>query len=112
MPELVLGPLLRHVGPSEATVWVETDAACEVEVLGCSARTFRVGDHHYALVHVSRLEPGTTRRYEVRLDGEKRWPEPGSRYPPSVIRTAGEGETTKLVFGSCRISAPTSRRTP
>jgi hypothetical protein len=51
-------------------------------------------------VHVSRLEPGTTRRYEVRLDGEKRWPEPGSRFPPSVIRTAGEGETTKVVFGS------------
>jgi hypothetical protein len=106
MPELVLGPLLRHVGPSEATVWVETDAACEVEVLDCSVRTFRVGGHHYALVHVSGLEPGTTRRYEVRLDGEKRWPEPGSRFPPSVIRTAGEGETTKLVFGSCRISAP------
>ena len=112
MPELVLGPLLRHVGSSEATVWVETDGACEVEVLGCSACTFRVGGHHYALVHVSGLEPGTTRRYEVRLDGEKRWPEPGSRFPPSVIRTAGEGETTKLVFGSCRISAPpTSRRT-
>ena len=106
MPELVLGPLLRHVGPSEATVWVETDAACEVEVLDCSVRTFRVGDHHYALVHVSGLEPGTTRRYEVRLDGEKRWPERGSRFQPSVIRTAGEGETTKLVFGSCRISAP------
>ena len=106
MPELVLGPLLRHVGPSEATIWVETDGACEVEVLDCSMRTFRVGGHHYALVHVSGLEPGTTRRYEVRLDGEKRWPEPGSRFPPSVIRTAGEGEATKLVFGSCRISAP------
>jgi len=106
MPELVLGPLLRHVGPSEATIWVETDGACEVEVLDCSVRTFRVGGHHYALVHVSGLEPGTTRRYEVRLDGEKRWPERGSRFPPSVIRTAGERETTKLVFGSCRISAP------
>jgi hypothetical protein len=106
LPELVLGPLLRHVGTSDATVWVETDVACEVEVLGCRARTFRVGDHHYALVHVSGLEPGATRRYEVRLDGEKRWPEPGSRFPPSVIRPAGKGEATKLVFGSCRISAP------
>ena len=34
MPSLVLGPLLRHVGEHDATVWVETDAACTVEVLG------------------------------------------------------------------------------
>jgi hypothetical protein len=106
MPELVLGPLLRHVGPSDATVWVETDAPCEVEVLGCRARTFRVWGHHYALVVVEGLAPGTCREYEVRLDGEKKWPEPGSPFPPSVIRTLGEGEPVKLVFGSCRISAP------
>jgi len=106
MPELVLGPLLRHAGPSDATVWVETDAPCEVEVLGCRASTFRVGGHHYALVVVEGLAPGTCREYEVRLDGEKRWPEPGSPFPPSVIRTLGGGEPVKLVFGSCRISAP------
>jgi hypothetical protein len=33
MPKLVLGPLLRYVGETQATVWVETDAAAEVEVL-------------------------------------------------------------------------------
>ncbi len=60
MPELVLGPLLRHAGLSDATVWVETDAPCEVEVLGCSSSTFRVGSHHYALVHVTGLESGET----------------------------------------------------
>jgi hypothetical protein len=32
MPELILGPLLRYAGKTDATVWVETDAACEVEV--------------------------------------------------------------------------------
>ena len=32
MAELILGPLLRHVGTDDVTVWVETDAACEVEV--------------------------------------------------------------------------------
>ena len=57
MTELIIGPLLRYVGPTDATVWVETDAACEVEVLGCSSPTFRVGDHHYALVHVTGLDP-------------------------------------------------------
>src|SRR4028119_1079911 len=49
MPELVLGPLLRYAGETDATVWVETDAACEVEVLGCRSRTFRVVGYHYAL---------------------------------------------------------------
>ena len=34
MPELLLGPLLRYVDETDALVWVETDAPCEVEVLG------------------------------------------------------------------------------
>ena len=42
MPELVLGPLLRYVSHDEATVWVETDSACEVEILDYTARTFEV----------------------------------------------------------------------
>ena len=75
MPELVLGPLLRYAGTSEATVWVETDAPCEVEVLvggstSHDSRTLRVGEHHYALVHVTDLAPGSSRGYEVRLDRE------------------------------------------
>ena len=36
-PVLLLGPLLRHVDPVSATVWVETDRACTVEVLGRQA---------------------------------------------------------------------------
>jgi hypothetical protein len=103
---LVLGPVLRHAGLSDATVWVETDVRCSVEVLGCSSPTFRVGDHHYALVHVTGLEPGTAREYEVRLDGTAVWPETGSPFPPSVVRTRDEGGPLKLVFGSCRIAAP------
>jgi hypothetical protein len=110
VPELVLGPLLRHVGASDATVWVETDSPCEVDVVvGTSthrSRTFRVGEHHYALVVITDLEPGSSYEYSVRLDGEMAWPEDDSPFPPSVIRTVGDGETMKLVFGSCRISAP------
>jgi hypothetical protein len=111
MPELVLGPLLRYAGETNATVWVETDTACEVEVLGCRSRTFHVEGHHYALVHVAELEPGGVYEYEVLLDGERRWPEAGSLFPPAVIRTWADGEAVKLVFGSCRISALTNRRT-
>jgi hypothetical protein len=110
VPELILGPLLRHVGSSDATVWVETDTPCEVEVRAGGAsgrsRTFRVGTHHYALVHATGLTPGVSHEYEVRLDGEVVWPEPSSSFPPSVVRIPGEGELVKLVFGSCRISAP------
>jgi hypothetical protein len=106
VPELVLGPLLRYAGFSEATVWVETDAACEVEVLGCRSRTFHVEGHHYALVCVAGLEPGGVYEYEVLLDGERRWPVAGSPFPPSVIRTLDSEAPLKLVFGSCRISAP------
>ena len=87
MPELVLGPLLRYAGETDATVWVETDAACEVEVLGCRSRTFQVEGHHNALVCVAGLEPGASYEYEVLLDGAKKWPEGDSPFPPSVVHT-------------------------
>ena len=74
MSELVLGPLLRYVGEREATIWVETDCACEVEVLAARTPTFEVDGHHYALVRVEGLEPGTSTPYEVHVDGECRWP--------------------------------------
>jgi PhoD-like phosphatase len=104
--QLVLGPLLRYVGETRATVWVETDAPCEVEVLGDRARTFAVEGHHYALVCIAGLEPASSTEYEVRLDGERRWPEPESPYPPSVIRTPATGEALELAFGSCRVAVP------
>ncbi len=106
MAGLVLGPLLRYVGRTEATIWVETDGPCEVEVLGRSARTFRVEGHHYALVVIEGLEPGSSEEYEVALDGERAWPPPDSSFPPSVLRTFSEQEQIELVFGSCRLSLP------
>jgi hypothetical protein len=107
MPDLLLGPLLRHVDPVSATVWVETDGPCEVDVLGRRARTFRVAGHHYALVVVEDLEPGSTTPYEVLLDGERVWPPTdGSAFPPSRIRTPGGGGPFRLAFGSCRYASP------
>jgi hypothetical protein len=105
MPGLVLGPLLRHVGRTEATVWVETDAACQVEVMGFSARTFEVRGHHYALVCLSDLPEGTVLEYQVHLDGEQVWP-PGGDHPPSTIHTREGEHRARLVFGSCRVGAP------
>ena len=113
MPEksLVLGPLLRYAGESDATLWVETGSACEVEVRAGEtshrSRTFQVGEHHYALVYIEDLEPGSTYEYSVRLDGEEVWPEEGSSFPKPVIRTTKpDGGELTLAFGSCRIAAP------
>ena len=103
---LLLGPLVRFTGERDATVWVETDAPCEVGVLGHRARTFEVHGHHYALVVIGGLEPGTAYEYDVTCDGVVRWPDPGSRFPPSAIRTLRADRQVRLLFGSCRAAAP------
>jgi phosphodiesterase/alkaline phosphatase D-like protein len=104
--QLVLGPLVRFVGDTSATVWIEADRACEVEVLGHRARTFQVAGHHYALLTITGLEPGTSYEYAVVLDGEQRWPDLTSPFPGSRIQTPDPSRGVKLVFGSCRVAAP------
>jgi hypothetical protein len=106
VPELILGPMVRYLDDREATIWVETDGPCEVEVLGRKERTFCVQDHYYALVPITGLEPGSSHPYEVRLDGERRWPDPHSDLPPSAIRTIDPDSRLKIVFGSCRVAVP------
>ena len=106
--ELALGPLLRHTSTDEATVWVQASAPCTVEVRAAgrafSEPTFTVEGHHYALVLVTGLEPGTATPYEVALDGRPVWPQPG--WPPSVLRTHPADGPVQIVFGSCRVAAP------
>src|SRR3954454_9742651 len=99
-PVLLLGPLLRHVDPVSATVWVEPDGAGEVEVRGRRARTFCVGGHHYALVVVEDLEPGSTTPYEVHLDDALVWPPQRSAFPPGRIRTPGDPGESRVPSGS------------
>ena len=101
---LVLGPVLRHVGDTTAAVWVQLDRPATVSVLGCSARTFEVAGHHYALVAVTGLEPDTTYPYEVAVDGDVVWPPRISPLPPSTLRTRGPASARRhrIVFGSCR----------
>jgi len=104
--ELVVGPLLRYVDDRSATVWVETDRPCTVEVLGHRTHTFTVHGHHYALVEITGLSPGESVPYTVSLDGEVVWPEPGSQWPVSRIRTFAPGRPLRLLFGSCRRADP------
>ncbi|MFJ3159217.1 alkaline phosphatase D family protein [Streptomyces kanasensis] len=130
---LRLGPLLRYVewpdgaGTADgepyaptATIWIEADRPRTAEVrcadgAGGRARTFQVAGHHYALVPVTGLAPGTTTAYEVLLDGHRVWPPPGSPLPPSTLSVpgtpgadAGPGiahQPLRVTFGSCRWAA-------
>ena len=115
---LRLGPLLRHVGPTHATVWVETSQPCTVAVAGHEERTFTVAGHHYALVTVAGLTPGTSTPYDVRLDDEAVWPlpvspdQPATAFPASRIRTLpdpadpADPPALRIAFGSCRYASP------
>nr|WSZ95794.1 hypothetical protein OH820_09130 [Streptomyces sp. NBC_00857] len=135
MTGLRLGPLLRYVdwdGDGTATIWVEADrpstaeVRCEDGAYGTS-RTFHVAGHHYALIPVTGLTPGTATPYEVFLDGRRVWPPEDSPYPPSTIHTpavplspspgtpSGPGDSPesgtvpgelRVSFGSCRWASP------
>ncbi|MEU6076687.1 alkaline phosphatase D family protein [Micromonospora sp. NPDC047074] len=119
---LLIGPLLRRVVGTRATVWVETSAPAVVTVrtadgAGGSSPTFSAYDHHYALVVVEGLTPDSATSYEVLVDDEVAWPEPGGTFPPSVIRTRAADDLdqpVRLVFGSCRETTQhaTTRRLP
>ncbi|HEX5861460.1 MAG TPA: alkaline phosphatase D family protein [Nocardioides sp.] len=108
MGGLVLGPLLRHVDETSACVWVETDGPGVVTLSAdehrAESRTFGAHGHHYALVCVEGLAPGTKTPYTVSIDGEQVWPDPDSPYPPSVIPTLDHSKPLRMAFGSCRTS--------
>ncbi|MDX6302379.1 MAG: hypothetical protein QOF53_3593, partial [Nocardioidaceae bacterium] len=124
---LVLGPLIRYVDQTSASLWVETARSGLVTVRAgegsWQARTFAVHGHHYAMVVADGLAAGSVTPYSVEIDGVPVWPpsggagdagdardgqdgqEPGgSRYPPSVIATLKPGKPLRLAFGSCRTS--------
>ncbi|MFE2054969.1 alkaline phosphatase D family protein [Streptomyces sp. NPDC059446] len=119
MAGLRLGPLLRYVdweSGSRATVWVEATRPCTAQVrcadgAAGTSPTFAVEGHHYALVVVTGLTPGSTTPYEVLLDGRRVWPPEDSRFPPSTITTPAVPQPeaaapVRVAFGSCRWAAP------
>jgi PhoD-like phosphatase len=116
---LALGPLIRYVDETSASIWVKTLEAAEVTVRAGSAswqaRTFCAHGHHYALVVADGLEPGSLTPYSVEVDGTMVWPLPegqrdadrdakGGDYPFSVIPTLEPGKRLRMAFGSCRTS--------
>jgi hypothetical protein len=73
-----------------------------VRVLDTTAPTFTVHGHHYALVQIEGLSPGSDTEYDLALDDEVVWPESG--LPPSRIRIPEAGRTQRITFGSCRVA--------
>ena len=119
MSGLVLGPLVRYVDHDSASVWVETaDTDVVTVTIGdrdWSARTFAVHGHHYALVELEGLEPGSVSPYTVALGAEDQrrtvWPQATALdLPPSVISTLKPGKPPRLAFGSCRTSVSHDRK--
>jgi PhoD-like phosphatase len=107
MANLVLGPMLRYVSDTEATVWVETDEPAEVAVLGHRAPTFGIAGHHYCLIAIGGLEPGTSTPYEVAIDGKRAWPPPDYPFPEPTLTTFDpQKDDVDISFGSCRLGHP------
>lgn len=96
--------MLRYADPDEATVWLETSVACEVEILEQRTKTFCVAGHHYAVLILEGLEPGSQYSYGVVLDGNDVWPEGDE--PQGLIRTPDKEDELDLAFGSCRVVVP------
>ncbi|MET4096317.1 alkaline phosphatase D family protein [Arthrobacter sp. UYCu712] len=107
---LVLGPMMRYVDETSASIWVETRDAARVSVRAggraCEARTFAVHGHHFALVEMDGLEPGTVTPYTVDVNGTRVWPDATSGFPPPVIATLKPGKPLRMAYGSCRTSVP------
>ena len=107
---LVLGPIMRYVDETSASIWVETRSDSRVRVRAAgrdwTARTFAVHGHHYALVEADGLDPGSVLPYTLEIDGVHVWPDPASEFPPPVIATLKPGKPLRLAYGSCRTSVP------
>ncbi|WP_166879543.1 alkaline phosphatase D family protein [Salinibacterium sp. ZJ450] len=105
---LLLGPMMRYVDETSASIWVETRERAEVRVIAegrsWQTDTFAVHGHHYALVVADGLQPGTTLPYLVEVNGVPAWPLEGASFPPSVIASRMPGKPLRLAYGSCRTS--------
>ena len=103
---LLLGPLLRHVGATDATIWVETDAPCEVGSSAAVNAPGRSRGHHYALVASTVWSPGPARRTRCG------WTATGSgRCPTSRPPSRGSGRSTRRA-GADRVRVVPVRQRP
>ncbi len=107
LTDLVLGPLLRYVSDTEATVWVETDDACEVAVLGAVRADLQGRGPPLRAGPGRRAEAGPEHPYDVRARRRGALAGADSRPAPECRSHARRrGAPLDIGFGSCRVAVP------
>ena len=106
VPDLILGPLLRYVGETEA------------RHLGRDRRALRGRGARHARAHVQRRGPPLRARllrrpragHLARVRGRASTASASGRrrtgFPPSAFRTYPKDAPLEIVFGSCRVAVP------
>lgn len=107
-----LGPMLGHVGPEEARLWIKASGEAEASVVVgrepdlsdaalITGRTERLNQAGASMgtVQVAGLEPATKYYYAITLDGERQAVPP---YPSfTSAPAAGEPTRLRIAFSSC-----------
>lgn len=122
MPQLLVGPLVRAITPDCVTIWTEWMQPCEVTMyvtvseqrstqttapLIARSSTVTIGNHHYALLQLGRLQASTWYNYDIAAttgSGEH-----DSTQAVSALRQCFRtldppeaGNALRLAYGSCR----------
>ena len=112
--DLVVGPLLRYVDETSASVWVETRERARVTVT--AGRRVLVGAARSPCTGTTTpwsswtaSSPGRGRRTRWTSTTERVWPPEGSSLPEPVIATLVPGKPLRMAFGSCRTSVVARR---
>lgn len=109
-PYLDLGPMLGHVAPGEARLWIKASGAATASIrLGQEAdlsdatsygkATLAAEKNFMTIVTIPGLAPATRYHYAVELDGQPVTPRP---YPSFTTAPAvGEPARQRIAFSSC-----------
>lgn len=105
---LMAGPLLGHVGPDRAHVWVRGTAAVPWKILlsapGAPTREIDGGSLKAeaglsGITVIDGLKPGTSYTYQIVLDGREQLPLPLPSF--TTAPEAGQACRQRIAFGSC-----------
>lgn len=105
---LLAGPMLGHVGPDRAHVWVRATAAVPWKILltesGAQTReiegvSLKAEAGLSSTVVIEGLKPGTSYTYQIVLDGREQLPLPLPSF--TTAPEAGQAGKQRIVFGSC-----------
>ncbi|HBE25905.1 MAG TPA: hypothetical protein DDW33_09490 [Ktedonobacter sp.] len=125
MSNLLVGPLVRAIGPDGVVIWTEWSHPCEVTLTASPdhvqgqepgtflvlSRTITVGGHYYALSRLTGLQSATWYSYQIGTGAQERaHSSPTEGTIIQCFRTLdppNAGNALRLAYGSCRkLSSP------